>query len=189
MLIVAVLGLIFNLIQMKILHSGDGHYHLGGEHDHGEGHGCSGHGHGHEHGHVHGHGHKHGNHKKSKGLAEDVKNDLLTNQANIQADHDDEESHSHHSNNSHHNDSHAGEHAHGEGMLVDAAFLHVLGDMIMSVGVIIAAIIIYVWPDLWWMDPICTYFFSIIVVVTTIPIIKNCMKVMMEAAPEKINVE
>lgn len=61
--------------------------------------------------------------------------------------------------------------------------------MIMSVGVIIAALIIYIWPDLWYMDPFCTYFFSIIVVVTTIPIIKNCMKVMMEAAPEKINVD
>ena len=47
MLIVAVMGLIFNLIQMKILHSGDGHYHLGGEtHDHSHGgHSCGGHGH------------------------------------------------------------------------------------------------------------------------------------------------
>jgi hypothetical protein len=34
MFVVAVLGLIFNLIQMKILHSGDGHYHLGGGHHH-----------------------------------------------------------------------------------------------------------------------------------------------------------
>ena len=47
MLIVAIMGLIFNLIQMKILHSGEGHYHLGGEHDHGSGGGCSGHGHSH----------------------------------------------------------------------------------------------------------------------------------------------
>lgn len=31
MLITAILGLIFNLIQMKILHQGDAHYHLGGE--------------------------------------------------------------------------------------------------------------------------------------------------------------
>ena len=53
MLIVAVMGLIFNLIQMKILHSGDGHYHLGGEgHDHDHSHGgCSGHGHGDSHAH------------------------------------------------------------------------------------------------------------------------------------------
>ena len=41
MLIIAVLSLIFNLIQIQILHTGEGaHYHLGGEgcdHDHGHG--------------------------------------------------------------------------------------------------------------------------------------------------------
>ncbi len=53
MFVTAVLGLIFNLIQMKILHSGEGHYHLGGGDDHG-------HDHGHDHDdHVHKHDHKH----------------------------------------------------------------------------------------------------------------------------------
>jgi len=53
MLIVAGMCLFFNLIQMKILHGGDTHYHLGGgvesgghDHDHGE------HGHQHEGGDV-----------------------------------------------------------------------------------------------------------------------------------------
>ena len=49
MLVVAVMGLIFNLIQMKILHSGEGHFHLGGESS------C---GHGHDHGHSHEHSHR-----------------------------------------------------------------------------------------------------------------------------------
>ena len=57
MLVVAVMGLVFNLIQMKILHSGSGHYHLGGGHDHD--HGEEGHGHTHSHKHGHGHDHKH----------------------------------------------------------------------------------------------------------------------------------
>ena len=49
MLLVACIGLVFNLIQIKILHTGDGHYHLGGEsHDHQ-------HGHDHHHGHSHDH--------------------------------------------------------------------------------------------------------------------------------------
>ena len=60
-------------------------------------------------------------------------------------------------------------------MNVSAAYLHVLGDMLMSVGVIIAATIIYFDENLWWADPICTYLFSIIVVFTTVPIIKNCI--------------
>ena len=50
MLIVAIMGIGFNLIQMKILHSGDGHYHLGGEEHHH---------HDHDHGHSHGHSHSH----------------------------------------------------------------------------------------------------------------------------------
>ena len=66
---------------------------------------------------------------------------------------------------------------------VNAAYLHVLGDMIMSVGVIIAATIIFFDENLWWVDPICTYVFSIIVVFTTIPIFKSCIKVKMEGTP------
>lgn len=52
MLGTSVLGLFFNLIQMKVLHSGEGHYHLGGEE-------CHGHDHDHEHDHEHGHSHSH----------------------------------------------------------------------------------------------------------------------------------
>jgi len=53
MLVTAVAGLFFNLIQMQILHQGEGHYHLGGDdHDHGE------EGHGEEEG-DHGHSHSH----------------------------------------------------------------------------------------------------------------------------------
>jgi zinc transporter 2 len=72
---------------------------------------------------------------------------------------------------------------------VDAAFVHVLGDVLMSVGVIIAAVAIYFFPSLWYVDPLCTYFFSIIVTFTTIPILRNIIIVMMEGAPKSINVE
>ena len=54
---------------------------------------------------------------------------------------------------------------------VDAAFLHVLGDMIMSIGVIIAAVFIYINEDWKVADPICTYFFSIIVCFTVSKVI------------------
>jgi len=74
-------------------------------------------------------------------------------------------------------------------MLVDAAFLHVMGDMLMSVGVIIAATCIYFFPSLWYCDPLMTYLFSVIVMFTTIPIVKACIEVMMEGAPKSIDVE
>jgi len=47
MLPVAILGLVFNLIQIKILHGDHDHGHAG--HDHGHDHGHAGHSHGHDH--------------------------------------------------------------------------------------------------------------------------------------------
>ena len=205
MLIVAVMGLIFNLIQMKILHSGDGHYHLGGEHDHGPGEECGGHDHGHSHGHGHAHDHSH-SHSHGHAAIHDgeVKKNLLANEEGHQAELNHSHSaHSHgshehaaaHSHNHSHNHDHAHDHAHDHGpknggdVLIDAAFLHVLGDMLMSVGVIIAALIIYFFPSMWMADPICTYLFSVIVMVTTIPIVKNCMQILMEGSPKSFDIE
>jgi len=72
---------------------------------------------------------------------------------------------------------------------VDAAFLHALGDMIMSIGVCTAATIIY-FNDKWVIaDPICTFVFSVIVCFTVTPIVKNCVNVLMEGAPNDIDVE
>lgn len=174
MLIVAVMGLIFNLIQMKILHSGDGHYHLGGEHEHDHDHGHHHHDHGHS---GHDHGHSHGQDKAKKKIKdEELHKGLMDHEEGHQA-----ESHSH---DHHHHHSHEVE----SNINVDAAFLHVLGDMLMSVGVIIAATIIYFFPSMWMADPLCTYLFSIIVFVTTLPIIKNIIVVMMEGAPDSIDV-
>jgi solute carrier family 30 (zinc transporter), member 2 len=70
---------------------------------------------------------------------------------------------------------------------VRAAYIHVLSDMIMSIGVVIAAAFIFVWPQLWFLDPVCTYVFSVIVFFTTVPLAKSCLHVMMEGAPESID--
>jgi len=89
MAITAVMGLCFNLIQMRILHEGEGGYSLGGAHSHSHGDD--------EHGHSHGGG--------------------------------------------------------GDSLAVKAAFLHALGDMIMSIGVCIAASIIYFGENFFDIDP------------------------------------
>lgn len=70
-----------------------------------------------------------------------------------------------------------------------SAYLHVLGDMLMSVGVIIAAVIIYVNPSLNIADPICTYLFSVIVCFTTVPVFKECILVLLEGTPDTIKIE
>ena len=61
--------------------------------------------------------------------------------------------------------------------------------MMLSIGVIIASIIVYFDPDLWMADPLCTYLFSIILVGTTIPVIKTCLTILMEGTPPRFDIE
>lgn len=59
--------------------------------------------------------------------------------------------------------------------------------MVQSIGVISAAIIIYVKPEYKIADPICTYLFSFLVLMTTVPIFNDCIKMIMEESPDEIN--
>lgn len=59
----------------------------------------------------------------------------------------------------------------------------------MSVGVIIAATIIYLKPEWKIADPLCTYLFSVIVCITTFPTIKSCFIVLMEVAPQELSID
>ena len=70
-----------------------------------------------------------------------------------------------------------------------AAIVHMIGDMVQSAGVIVAALIIYFKPDWTIADPICTFLFSILVMITTVPIFKDCMRHLMETAPDDSCVE
>jgi zinc transporter 2 len=70
---------------------------------------------------------------------------------------------------------------------VESAYLHVLGDMLMSCGVILAAIVIYIWPSAKIADPICTYLFSVIVGFTSFPVVKECISVLMEGSPSDLD--
>ncbi|XP_031553288.1 zinc transporter 2-like [Actinia tenebrosa] len=72
----------------------------------------------------------------------------------------------------------------GENVNVRAAFIHVLGDFLQSVGVFIAALIIWVKPEWAIADPICTFLFSVLVLVTTLAILKDALIVLMEGMPK-----
>ena len=56
-----------------------------------------------------------------------------------------------------------------------AAQLHVLGDIIQSVGVLVAAVLIKISPRFNLADPICTFLFSVLVIITTIPTFIRCI--------------
>lgn len=68
-------------------------------------------------------------------------------------------------------------HHHTENINVRAAFIHVVGDVLQSVGVFIAALVIYFIPSWKLADPICTFVFSIVVLATTITILKDTLLV------------
>ncbi|XP_011292500.2 proton-coupled zinc antiporter SLC30A2 isoform X1 [Musca domestica] len=85
----------------------------------------------------------------------------------------------------HHHGGEAGKEA--QNMNVRAAYIHVLGDMVQSVGVFIAALVIYFKPEWSLADPICTFVFSIIVLFTTFAIIKDALLVLMEGTPSYLH--
>jgi len=172
MFIVAALGVVVNLIMMRILHQGGhGHSHGGGD-DHGHSHGgleflfgggkkkeAAGddhHGHSHaggaggSHGHDHGHGHGHG----SAGASGSGKTAAAAQEENIN---------------------------------VRAAFIHVVGDLVQSIGVMIAAIVIWARPEWHIADPICTFLFSILVLFTTAGIMRSAYHSLMNSVPGHIS--
>ncbi|KAF9420342.1 hypothetical protein HW555_003403 [Spodoptera exigua] len=120
----------------------------------------------HQHGHSHGgggHGHSHGGN-----------NPVLNNKE--RSDSDAESAASGHT------------HTHAqENINVRAAFIHVLGDFLQSAGVLIAAIVIYFQPSWSLVDPICTFLFSVLVLITTFNIIKDTLLVLMEGSPRGVD--
>ncbi|NXN63016.1 ZNT3 protein, partial [Himantopus himantopus] len=69
---------------------------------------------------------------------------------------------------------------------VRAAFIHVVGDLLQSIGVLVAATIIYFKPQCKIADPISTLFFSVFVLGSTFTILKDVFRVLMEGAPRGI---
>ena len=62
-------------------------------------------------------------------------------------------------------------------MNVRAALIHVISDFVQSCGVFVAAVVIYFKPEWSIIDPICTFMFSILVLFTTLNIMKDALLV------------
>lgn len=158
MLIVAGLGVAVNLFMGLTLH----------QHGHGHGdeseklvHGSHTHSHSHKSNHTHSHSHK------SKDTYDSINDGEQTmKKATTHVNH--------------------GSHSH-DNINVRAAFIHVLGDLIQSVGVLVAAIIIFIKPEWKIADPICTYVFSVIVLVTTLTVVRDILVVLMEGTPRSVH--
>ncbi|KAG0253356.1 hypothetical protein BG011_006413 [Mortierella polycephala] len=119
--------------------------------------------HGHSHGHDHGHDHDH--------------------------DHDHSHEHDHESSHAHDGTKAGAAHKKEININVKAASLHVIGDLISSVGVLLASIIIMFKPEWTIVDPICTVVFSILVMFTTYRLVCDSLGILMEGTPAHIDPE
>lgn len=70
-----------------------------------------------------------------------------------------------------------------------AAIVHMVGDLLQSIGVITAGVIIYFYPEYKIVDPICTFAFSVIVFFTTVGVFKDVFSILMESSPKDIRTD
>jgi cobalt-zinc-cadmium efflux system protein len=82
---------------------------------------------------------------------------------------------------------HDSEHVHMEKDLnLSSAFLHVVGDAISSVGVIIAAVI--VWQTGWlWMDPLVSVLIGALILVSSYRVLRQSLHILAEGTPEGLS--
>ncbi|KAF6732652.1 Zinc transporter 4 [Oryzias melastigma] len=103
-------------------------------------------------------------------------------------------SHSHGHGHSHSPAVATGSHPAGSGqphgsLAVRAAFIHALGDLLQSVGVLIAAYVVRFKPEFKLADPICTYIFSVLVLFTTVRIIRDTIVIVLEGVPRHLDTQ
>ncbi|CAF3569855.1 unnamed protein product [Rotaria socialis] len=157
MIIVASCGVVFNIVMFFVLHADV----CGTSLPHG-------HSHGHNHSHSHGHDHDHSSDDTLENVDTMINSSPLV--ANIVT----------------------GQRREGakkttKNINVRAAIIHVIGDFVQSVGVLCAAILIKFKPEYKLADPICTFIFSVLVLFTTITIMRDIIFVLMEAVPPHVN--
>lgn len=121
-------------------------------------------GHGHSHGGGGDHGHSHGGGAKDSGHG-----------------------HSHTANGGHSHHGHSHDNAVGsDSQIMKGVFLHILADTLGSVGVIISAVLMYLFD---WMiaDPICSLFIAVMIAISVWGLIKESAMVLMQRQPRELD--
>ncbi|XP_015494873.1 zinc transporter 4 isoform X1 [Parus major] len=122
------------------------------------------------------------------GVAVNLIMGFLLNQSGHLHSHSHSQPHSHVPRPSSPNTAQGSSHGHSS-LAVRAAFVHALGDLVQSIGVLVAAYIIRFKPEYKIADPICTYVFSILVIFTTIRILCDTGVIILEGVPSHLNVD
>ncbi|KAI8784003.1 zinc/cadmium resistance protein [Biomphalaria glabrata] len=188
LLIVGAAGLGINLIGL-VLFGGHGHSHGGGSHGHSHG----GHGHGHGHGHSHG-GDRHtpdGEAYKAVPNGAPVENEALVQKDSILvSDTSDKEIYTSVDPNIT-IEMKKPKLASSNQLNMRGVFLHVLGDALGSVVVIVSALVIWFAEGDWrfYVDPSMSIMMVIIILSTTIPLLKESAFILLQTVPSHVNVE
>lgn len=74
-----------------------------------------------------------------------------------------------------------------ESLALRSAYIHVLGDVLQNVGVMVAGLLIWYRPTWTIADPLCTILFSFFVLATTLKILRDSTNVLMEGTPMGID--
>ncbi|EOY33911.1 Cation efflux protein - like 10 [Theobroma cacao] len=72
---------------------------------------------------------------------------------------------------------------------LQGAYLHVMADLIQSVGVMIAGAVIWMKPHWLAVDLLCTLVFSTFALTATLPMLRDIFGILMEKTPKEINID
>ncbi|KAI1133710.1 cation efflux protein [Nemania abortiva] len=174
-LIIGSVGLALNILSATLLHEHHGHDHGGHSHGHSHSHTVSD---SHEHGHEHEHGHSHSHDNIEAAIPSGQSSSDHVPLTPISA--------------------HA-EHRHtivklqtpGRDLGMMGVLVHVCGDALNNLAVIIAALVIWLTssPTRFYADPGVSTAISILILLSAIPLVKNSGKILMQSAPRGVDLE
>ena len=61
---------------------------------------------------------------------------------------------------------------------------HIIGDMVQSIGVVIISAILFFRPEWKILDPLISMMFTLIAISFSFPVLKEIIKILMDATPE-----
>ncbi|HCC07172.1 MAG TPA: cation transporter [Clostridiales bacterium] len=71
---------------------------------------------------------------------------------------------------------------------IKSAYLHMLSDMLSSLAVIVAGVVIYIW-HIYWIDTVLTVLIALYIIRETLGIINRTMAILMQSTPERISID
>ncbi len=75
-----------------------------------------------------------------------------------------------------------------ENMNIKAAYLHLLGDVLTSVAVVLGGLLMLFWK-IYWVDPIISMLIALYLIYASYGLIKDSTSILMEFAPKEINID